>query len=123
MNNNYGGRPSFASVRLSAQLWSESLKLGNKHPNANNSETPALTSNGSLLLKKAFGLKSNNNKKRDSTAGINNKKSDSDIPKVIEAATIHKLVEKLTSTLGKIIIYYCTQANVFNILIYFLGIF
>jgi hypothetical protein len=94
-------RPSFASVRLSAQLWSESLK--NRHSSAalnTNNDRPAITSNGSFLLKKAFGL--NNSKKRNSVSSeISTNTIVSDIPKVIEAATIHKLVEKLTNTLGK----------------------
>lgn len=96
---NNGNRSSFASVRLSAQLWSESLKLGNS--NNNKSDRPQVTKHGSLLLKKAFGIKSskNNNNKRNSINTTTT--TTSDIPKVIEAATIHKLVEKLTNTLGK----------------------
>lgn len=103
-NGNHGGRPSFASVRLSAQSWSESLKLGNKHnSDTTNKDTAAVSSSGSLLLRKAFGLKSNNGRKRSATMNDIKSKSELDIPKVIEAATIHKLVEKLTSTLGKTI--------------------
>lgn len=97
VKNNGSTRSSFASVRLSAQLWSESLKLGNKH--AVNNEKPAITKHGSLLLKKAFGIKSKS-KRNSISSDINNTTTFSDIPKVIEAATIHKLVEKLTNTLG-----------------------
>jgi hypothetical protein len=88
-----GQRSSFASVRMSAQLWSESLKLG--RPAANSDRPP----NGSLLLKKAFGLKRYNSEKKPAPSVSELDKKD--IPKVIEAATIHKLVEKLTNTLGK----------------------
>ncbi|KAG2210338.1 hypothetical protein INT47_003323 [Mucor saturninus] len=95
VKNNSSTRSSFASVRLSAQLWSESLKLGNKH--ALNNEKPAITKHGSLLLRKAFGIKTK--AKRDSISSEINTNAFPDIPKVIEAATIHKLVEKLTNTL------------------------
>lgn len=97
---NNGGRPSFASVRLSAQHWSESLKLARpalKH-SASANDQRTTTTHGSLLLKKAFGLNKNNKIKETIEA---EKKNLMDIPKVIEAATIHKLVEKLTITLGK----------------------
>ncbi|KAK4512842.1 UDP-glucuronic acid decarboxylase 1 [Mucor velutinosus] len=100
LKNNNGSRPNFASVRLSAQHWSESLKLARptlKHSaSANDQRTTATTTHGSLLLKKAFGLTKNNKIKEAMEA---EKKSMMDIPKVIEAATIHKLVEKLTITL------------------------
>ncbi|KAL7310383.1 Guanine nucleotide exchange factor lte1 [Mucor circinelloides] len=95
---NNGGRPSFASVRLSAQHWSESLKLARpalKH-SASANDQRTTTTHGSLLLKKAFGLNKNNKIKETIEA---EKKNLMDIPKVIEAATIHKLVEKLTITL------------------------
>lgn len=97
VKNNNSTRSSFASVRLSAQLWSESLKLGNKH--ALNNEKPTITKHGSLLLRKAFGIKTKT--KRDSISSEISTNPFPDIPKVIEAATIHKLVEKLTNTLGK----------------------
>ncbi|GAN08393.1 hypothetical protein MAM1_0202d07904 [Mucor ambiguus] len=107
LKNTHGGRPSFASVRLSAQHWSESLKLARptlKHSASVNDQrtTTATTTHGSLLLKKAFGLNKNSKAKETMEA---EKKSLIDIPKVIEAATIHKLVEKLTITLDFFLTY------------------
>ncbi|KAI8080251.1 uncharacterized protein B0P05DRAFT_540554 [Gilbertella persicaria] len=87
-------KPSFASVRLSAQLLSENLKLGRSTKSSDNMNDHAQHS--SFLLKKAFGLKKSNNKKSVKDQEMESQK---DIPKVIEAATIHKLVEKLTNTL------------------------
>lgn len=49
---------------------------------------------GSILLKKAFGLSKKKPNKQI------HQEINSDVPKVIEAATIHKLIEKLTNTLG-----------------------
>lgn len=94
-----GQRPSFASVRMSAQLWSESLKLSRPATVKHSMSANDRPLNGSLLLKKAFGLKRYNEKKP--IAPSVNELEKKDIPKVIEAATIHKLVEKLTNTLGK----------------------
>lgn len=91
-------RPSFASIRLST--WSEGLRGKHSSPQLN-TDRPALTSNGSFLLKKAFGLKNKRSETGSSTTNTVTTIKDSDIPKVIEAATIHKLVEKLTNTLGK----------------------
>ncbi|GAA5813161.1 hypothetical protein MFLAVUS_006635 [Mucor flavus] len=99
IQNTNNTRSSFASVRLSAQLWSESLKLGNKHQSTLNNDKPQMTKHGSLLLRKAFGIKSKHVNKRNSVSSDINTLIASDIPKVIEAATIHKLVEKLTNTL------------------------
>lgn len=104
LKNNNGGRPSFASVRSSAQQWSESLKLGRpttKHSTSTNDQRT--TTHGSLLLKKAFGLNKNNKVKSAGNIDLE-KKNLTDIPNVIEAATIHKLVEKLTITLGRVML-------------------
>ncbi|KAI8985194.1 hypothetical protein BDB01DRAFT_843016 [Pilobolus umbonatus] len=75
-------RPSFASVRLSA--WSETLR---KHQTVKpDNKIPT-----SMFLKKAFGMKKNQQEVNAPTI--------TDVPKVIEAASVHKLVEKLTNTL------------------------
>ncbi|CEP10736.1 hypothetical protein [Parasitella parasitica] len=97
-------RSSFVSARLSAQSWSESLRLSRPAPKPSTSastdqrSTAATASQGSLLLKRAFGL-NKSNKIKNGAAIDSETKSLADIPKVIEAATIHKLVEKLTNTL------------------------
>lgn len=115
-----GQRPSFASVRMSAQHWSESLKLGRpgtiKHSMSANDRPP----NGSLLLKKAFGLKRYNSQKKPIAPSNVNELEHKDIPKVIEAATIHKLVEKLTNTLGKtgLMFYFTAYLFVYHFFLY-----
>lgn len=58
------------------------------------------TDHGSVLLKKAFGL---SKKKKDIVQDMH---IPDDLPKVIEAATVHKLIEKLTSTLGLFLQYF-----------------
>ncbi|KAI8373637.1 hypothetical protein EDC96DRAFT_499026 [Choanephora cucurbitarum] len=95
---------SFASMRLSAQILSENLKLGRyaKHTE-NNAQNPTYRSrHSSLLLKKAFGIGKKNTMNKNSLMKPTEKTQPQyadDVPKVIEAATIHKLVEKLTNTL------------------------
>ncbi|KAI9260209.1 hypothetical protein BY458DRAFT_534800 [Sporodiniella umbellata] len=59
-------------------------------------EKPVMYS--SLFLKKAFGIKKENRMASNDASSIAPSTLAS-IPKVIEAATIHKLIEKLTSTL------------------------
>ncbi|KAI8882163.1 ras GEF [Backusella circina FSU 941] len=90
-------RPGFGSVRWSAQSWSENIRFKPIRPSINATahqdnelKGPSRLNTSSFLLKKAFGL----NKEKDAQTG-----PVQDIPEVIEAATVYKLVEKLTSTL------------------------
>ncbi|KAI9300465.1 hypothetical protein BJ944DRAFT_234800 [Cunninghamella echinulata] len=58
-----------------------------------------------LLLKRTFGGSGNNKFKKQSNENNNDQKSlVHNAPKVIEAASVEKLVEKLTNTLGKVYI-------------------
>ncbi|RCI03947.1 Guanine nucleotide exchange factor lte1 [Rhizopus stolonifer] len=84
----------FGSIRLS------DLKRPSKRPMYNllPKEQEKPSSSGSFLFKKAFGIKRGNKIASNDTSSISTT-AQADIPKVIEAATIHKLIEKLTSTL------------------------
>jgi hypothetical protein len=93
-------RPGFGSVRWSAQSWSESIRFKSIRPSMtatshqdNELKGPSRLNTSSFLLKKAFGF----NKEKDTQTSPHQ-----DIPEVIEAATVYKLVEKLTSTLGNL---------------------
>ena len=87
----------FHSIRLSNlrkstrdSFYNSSSKEADKNNHAN-----------SFQLKKAFGIKRGNKIASNDVSNLTSSTTPTHISKVIEAATIHKLVEKLTSTLGK----------------------
>ncbi|CEI98535.1 hypothetical protein RMCBS344292_12642 [Rhizopus microsporus] len=104
VQNEKNGR--FGSVRLSdlrKPLKHSLSSITHKDGDNNNSGH----SGGSFLLRKAFGIKRSSKTYSNDSASISTADTTAasiptslaDIPKVIEAATIHKLVEKLTNTL------------------------
>lgn len=81
---------TISSKKSSRSLIAVAQQLsGNKNAEDNNS---------SIFLKKAFGLKK---RKKQEEEDQEQNKSTAEIPQVIEAASVHKLIEKLTNTLGK----------------------